>query len=1015
MQPAHLPRQRHIFRTGKPAHQCCIRVDRTVLYYSRSYCISVACCCHNSLPSDRYETLVLRCNLPVRLNEDGEYERAQDYFDADLAPPLVLELFDHDKFSGNDFIGSTVVSLKSFSADRPEEPSWYPIVVESGQVCGRVMVSVQILGPHISFKTKIPQQLQTIKPTMRQCTIEFFLLGCRGLQSASHIKPRSPYVTCKLNGDSVRGLVATGSQSLPTANGPNYLEIIRINCSLPDNPAFSPSMAVTVLDRQFGLRHTVLGKTCIQLGKYLPWIKKNRQRILIRHALAIPSRSQSNAASLLNKPDGEPEPELDDGSDKQSILRTTTAEPGDYDEEIAGLLSELPAQQRDVETGDVKTNVKPPGPSGKDDDSDEEIWRKPRLLDTGEVLDDELEDELERRTPAGATRHPFDEWDLMRKLQVDRTGTINTRVTGGHLYGSVKGLVRVIDHSGREKENSVAREPASTNMDEHSLKSLKRVEVHSETDCLPFPMPVHDLQRPEKVVVRLYVVQAFNLAAVDIGNTADPYVTARLGNEIQGDNKNHVKRNLSPYFGQCFEFYSTMPGPSSLVIEVKDYDVVGRDDHIGHTIISLEDRWFSKQWQDLPRKPLERRTLRLQGSKTQRGKLECWVDIFNKSDEKKNPIVDIARPPPALFEMRLVIWRARKVTALDMLTQMNDMFVRAQLTTVGQNSGKPDRQLRETDVHWRAKGNKGSFNWRMKFDVELPLSDNTPSNGLSLKCMDKDPMTFSEDMIGYHDIDIKTHLFKPALTAWRKYRTFCVLCCSTSDGIVISLSLALSAPAISYCCEHAATELQETELQELDTAGLRAKLEQIRNEQQQRQTNSAGARAVPTQEIPANATREELVQMVRDQSNGEASVAVRYPNEQAKEEGNLVALAKKMRKNGGEPVPRKWVQLKYPGMEDGVSRGELEISIELLPKSLADKRLAGEGRDPPNAHPELPEPEGRESFSVTSPFAALKSLVGSRVYGQLCGMIYFVLLMACCWFMVPLVGSQVVADVFTGD
>ena len=79
--------------------------------------------------------------------------------------------------------------------------------------------------------------------------------------------------------------------------------------------------------------------------------------------------------------------------------------------------------------------------------------------------------------------------------------------------------------------------------------------------------------------------------------------------------------------------------------------------------------------------------------------------------------------------------------------------------------------------------------------------------------------------------------------------------------------------------------------------------------------------------------------------------------------------------------------------------------------------LSAAGREEPNAHPLLPEPEGRETFSIFSPFGTLKAIVGPRIYNQLCSVICFMLLAACCWFMVPLVGAQVVGDLlgFGGD
>jgi hypothetical protein len=36
-------------------------------------------------------------------------------------------------------------------------------------------------------------------------------------------------------------------------------------------------------------------------------------------------------------------------------------------------------------------------------------------------------------------------------------------------------------------------------------------------------------------------------------------------------------------------------------------------------------------------------------------------------------------------------------------------------------------EWQETDTHWRCR-NKGSFNWRMKFDVRFPMRDDDYGN-----------------------------------------------------------------------------------------------------------------------------------------------------------------------------------------------------------------------------------------------------------------------------------------------
>lgn len=141
-----------------------------------------------------YETLALKAEFPKDL----------DYFDAGLVAPLLLQLYDRDTLSGDDFMGFTEIPLKGVTDKMPAQPTWHPIkLAESDEVAGRVLVKLQIvdLEDLSNVNSKISRPIEVIKPTMRKCTIEFFLLGCRHLQPKNHIKPQAPFVTCKLNGD----------------------------------------------------------------------------------------------------------------------------------------------------------------------------------------------------------------------------------------------------------------------------------------------------------------------------------------------------------------------------------------------------------------------------------------------------------------------------------------------------------------------------------------------------------------------------------------------------------------------------------------------------------------------------------------------------------------------------------------------------------------------------------------------------------------------------------------------
>jgi len=98
------------------------------------------------------------------------------------------------------------------------------------------------------------------------------------------------------------------------------------------------------------------------------------------------------------------------------------------------------------------------------------------------------------------------------------------------------------------------------------------------------------------------------------------------------------------------------------------------------------------------------------------------------------------------------------------LTHMNDLYAKAWI-----KDGKPQ----ETDIHWRCKKGKGSFNWRMKFPVKVPMKfpsvtaactrcaspllTNSRNRYLHLQLWDKDIVKWS-DCIAEVEMDLTPHL-----------------------------------------------------------------------------------------------------------------------------------------------------------------------------------------------------------------------------------------------------------------
>ncbi|KAL6464661.1 hypothetical protein MHYP_G00269780 [Metynnis hypsauchen] len=99
---------------------------------------------------------------------------------------------------------------------------------------------------------------------------------------------------------------------------------------------------------------------------------------------------------------------------------------------------------------------------------------------------------------------------------------------------------------------------------------------------------------PIKVLVRLYVVKATNLAPADPNGKADPYVVVKVGQQQLDSKEHYIPKQLNPVFGEVFELTVSFPLETELILSVFDHDLVGSDDLIGETHIDLENRFYSR-------------------------------------------------------------------------------------------------------------------------------------------------------------------------------------------------------------------------------------------------------------------------------------------------------------------------------------------------------------------------------------------------------------------------------------
>jgi len=86
---------------------------------------------------------------------------------------------------------------------------------------------------------------------------------------------------------------------------------------------------------------------------------------------------------------------------------------------------------------------------------------------------------------------------------------------------------------------------------------------------------------------------------------------------------------------------------------------------IGKTVVDLEDRYFSLEWQSLEHKPIEYRQLYHESSSLSQGVVKCWVEIIPIDMDPKPKLYDISEKPEEEFEVRICIFNAKDIKIMD--------------------------------------------------------------------------------------------------------------------------------------------------------------------------------------------------------------------------------------------------------------------------------------------------------------------------------------------------------------
>uniref|UniRef100_A0A8C0DWT4 Fer-1 like family member 6 n=1 Tax=Balaenoptera musculus TaxID=9771 RepID=A0A8C0DWT4_BALMU len=559
---------------------------------------------------------------------------------AESPPLVVVELYDSDTVGKPEYLGATVAAPVVKLADQGYEPPrlcYHPIfcgnlsggdllaVFELLQVPASGLQGLPPLDP--PDVTQIYPVPASIRPVLSKYQVEVLFWGVREMKKVQLLSVDRPQVLIECGGHGVKSCVIQSYQ-----NNPNFsVQADAFEVELPENELLHPPLSICVVDwRAFG-RSTLVGTYTINCLKQ--FLCKSREPLALTSQVdgaqvvqaisdslistepsetpssaqelptdqifvdigppptVVPNLAQVQAASLIDIPDSSPMLETEhkpaaqeppkDGKAKDarkpSQRSTKRRKRTIADESAENVIdwwskyyASLKKAQKEKESNSKEqkgnTEAKPDevvvnidGPKKKKDKILKKKLKEKEIpnLAVLQIYDGDLESEFNN----------FEDWvktfELLRgKSTEDDHGLDRDRV-----IGKFKGSFCIY----KSPEDS-------------SIKDSKQLRIQQG---IPSNHPI-------KVLIRVYIVAAFNLSPADPDGKSDPYIVVKLGKTEIKDRDKYIPKQLNPVFGRSFEIQATFPKESLLSVLIYDHDMIGMDYLIGETRIDLENRFYSK-------------------------------------------------------------------------------------------------------------------------------------------------------------------------------------------------------------------------------------------------------------------------------------------------------------------------------------------------------------------------------------------------------------------------------------
>ncbi|XP_073930735.1 fer-1-like protein 4 isoform X1 [Castor canadensis] len=519
---------------------------------------------------------------------DGRREQLQE------EPPLVvISVFDHNKFGPPVFLGRALAAPKVKLMEDPyqrPELQFFPLR-KGPRPAGELIAIFELIELDYSgrFEPSVPSDVEpqdltplldslsgrlslppSVRPVLREFRVEVLFWGLRGLGRVHLFEVEQPQVVLEVAGRRVESEVLANYHE-----NPNFTELVQhLTVDLPEQPYLQPPLSILVTERRAFGRIVLVGSHIVphMLRFILQGHEEERAEEETEHL--VPKGRQGQKS---------PDPFLAEAGIYRGLLKAPLKLT------LGGLLGEGPELEEDVPEPEEldwwsKYHASLQELQGQPN-FDEDEMDDPRDSDMVNLIsgDGEAQDQGEAEVKGSVSQKKaittlkiynssleeefnyFEDWLNVFPLYRGQGGQDGDgeEEGSGHFVGKFKGSFLIYPES-----------QAVTSSEPQISRGIPQ-------------------NRPIKLLVRVYVVKATNLAPADPNGKADPYVVVSAGKERQDTKERYIPKQLNPIFGEVLELSVSLPAEPELTVAVFDHDLVGSDDLIGETHIDLENRFYS--------------------------------------------------------------------------------------------------------------------------------------------------------------------------------------------------------------------------------------------------------------------------------------------------------------------------------------------------------------------------------------------------------------------------------------